>query len=70
MTDLEDRLDVLRAEWLARHEAALKRRTAARLAAAETAFRAYSAHLAARVPAPRPSLDAAAPSARPAAATP
>lgn len=53
MTETQGDHDVLREEWLARCQAAEKHRTAARLRAAETAFRAYAADLAARVPAPR-----------------
>jgi hypothetical protein len=50
MSDTDDRLEALRQEWLARHEAALRHRTATRTAAADAAFRAYSAQRGAAVP--------------------
>lgn len=59
MTDTDHRHDSLRDEWLARRQAALKKRTAARLSAAEAAFRAYTAHLAAHIPAARTPAEAA-----------
>lgn len=57
MTDWHRHEAALLEEWLARRSAALKRRTSARLTAADTAFRAYRAHLATRVPAQRAAVE-------------
>jgi hypothetical protein len=57
MTDTDVELEALRQEWLARQQAATTKRTAARLTAADAAFRAYTARRSG-LPAPRSAADA------------
>ena len=69
MTDWHRREAALLEEWLSRRSAALKRRTSARLTAADGAFRAYREHLATRIPQQREAADGADAGTEPQAAT-